>query len=81
MWGWQEANWVTWLLMSVMMLAFWGGLIALVVWLMRGSSGPSDRRSDAESILEERFARGEIDVQELETRRKALRANGGTRAA
>ncbi len=80
MWfGWGPGSWVAWLLMTLMMLVFWGGLIALVVWAIRRSGRPSEPRNDAESILEERFARGEIDAEELESRRKALRA--GKRAA
>ena len=80
MWfGWGSGGWVSWLVMSLMMLVFWGGLIALAVWSIRGTGRPSEPRNDAESILEERFARGEIDAEELESRRKALRA--GKRAA
>jgi putative membrane protein len=81
-WGWGGGGWVSWLLMSLMMLVFGGGIIALVVWAIRGGFGrPSGPRSDAESILEERFARGEISAEELESRRKVLRASRGQRAA
>jgi putative membrane protein len=53
------------------MLLFWGGLIALAVWaVLRLSRGrPPD---SALSILNERFARGEIDQQEYEQRKAAL---------
>jgi putative membrane protein len=82
MWyGWGSGGWGAWLLMTLMMLVFWGGLIALVVWAIRGFGRPSEPRNDAESILEERFARGEIDADELESRRKVLRSGGGKRAA
>jgi putative membrane protein len=80
-WGWGDGGWVSWLVMTLMMLVFWGGIIALVVWAIRGFGRPSERRSDAESILEERFARGEIEAEELESRRKVLRESGGRRAA
>lgn len=82
MWfGWGSGSWVSWLLMSVMMLVFWGGIIALVVWAIRGTGRPFEPRNDAESILEERFARGEIDEAELDSRRSALRKARGKRAA
>lgn len=56
-------------------------LVALLVWvLVRLSSrqaSTSDRaQPDALQILEERFARGEIDQDEFEDRRAALRDNG-----
>jgi putative membrane protein len=69
-----------WLAMSLMMVVFWGGLIALVVFLVRGvdRSGqspmmpPPDR--DADQLLAERYARGEIDEDEFTRRREVLRA-------
>ncbi len=52
-------------------LVFWGGLIALVIWAVRRFS--ASRNSDnALSILNERFARGEIDQQEYDTKKAAL---------
>lgn len=61
--------------MGLWMLLFWVGVILLVVWGVRaisdGSRGGSDRRRALE-ILEERFARGEIDADEFERRRSAL---------
>lgn len=80
MWdGWGPSGWAGWLFMSVMMIVFWGGLIALVVWAVRSFAGPTgvERRrqppSDALGILEQRFARGEIDQEEFERRRAVLR--------
>ena len=64
---------------TVMMLVFWGGLIALVVFLARGFGtwssqrrGPDRREPDAREILAERFARGEISEDEFEQRRRVL---------
>ncbi len=54
---------------GLMMVVFWGGLVALVVFLVRGagarrSEGEEKRsRSDARKILAERFARGEISEE------------------
>lgn len=61
---------------GLMMLAFWGGIIVLVVLLVRwlSSSNAGDRAtgSSALRILEERFARGEIDREEFEERKRHL---------
>ncbi len=56
------------------MLLFWGGLIALIVWAVRAGSDRPHRsgRNRALEILEERYARGEIDHDEFEQRRRVL---------
>ncbi len=81
MW-WNHDGWNTgdWLAMSFMMVIFWGLLIALVLWLMRGnhrqrgpadlSVGDSTRRADV--LLADQFARGEIDEDEFTKRRQVL---------
>lgn len=66
--GWWMALW---------MLLFWAGLILLVVWGVRafspnGDGGDGTDQSRALQILEERFARGEIDRDEFEDRRSIL---------
>ena len=78
-WGWGHM-----IFGSVMMIAFWGGIIVLVVLAVRwlGGSGPSSGHGmghgtgsggkPAVDILRERFARGEIDKAEFEERRRAL---------
>ena len=56
-----------------MMAAFWVVTVLLVFWAARGSRRDDlDRagRSGAERTLDERFARGEIDADEYEARRK-----------
>ncbi|HXN02432.1 MAG TPA: SHOCT domain-containing protein [Candidatus Dormibacteraeota bacterium] len=59
------------LLALLIQLVFWGGLIVLVIWAVRRFS--ASRNSDnALSILNERFARGEIDQQEYDTRKATL---------
>lgn len=61
---------------GVMMLLFWGLVIAAIVVLVKwliDSQGKSRRRTrDAMDILRERFASGEIDEEEFERRKKAL---------
>lgn len=63
--------------MWLWMFIFWGGLIAVIIWAVqttqhRRGTGGSSNGSRAMSILEERFARGEIDDEEFERRRRAL---------
>lgn len=65
------------------MVAFWGLLAVLVVYLFRAttgrheSAGPTERASPANAlaILDERFARGEIDAEEYQHRRELLRGS------
>ena len=71
-------NWGGWIVGALMMVVFWGGLIALVVFLVRGfGARPSQgqektKRPDAPEILAERFARGEISEEEFEQRKRVL---------
>lgn len=67
-WGW-------WMLFGwVWMVVLWGVIIWAVVTLINRIGGRDDRRgrSSAMDILEERFARGEIDRQQFEAMREAL---------
>jgi putative membrane protein len=62
----------------VLMVLFWGGLIALgiglVVAFFRQGSGPAARSEPgAAEILDRRYARGEISREEYESMREALR--------
>lgn len=56
------------------MLVFWGLIIYLVIWLVRGS--PEENRNSSEKsvldILDESFARDEIGQEEYEEKKKAL---------
>ena len=58
------------------MWLFWILLIVVIVWAVRAmSSADRNRRGSAKSpleILQERFARGEIDEEEFERKRKLL---------
>ena len=57
------------------MMLFWVGVVLLAVWAINGrndSQGKAKADNRALAILEERFARGEIDVDELQTRRQQL---------
>lgn len=75
--GWGVGGW---LVMSLMMIVVWGLPIALVVWAVRSSfrrdqpSATAPRRPDADQVLAERFANGEIDEEEFNRRRQVLRS-------
>lgn len=60
----------------ILMLLFWVFVVAGMIWLALTLAGPESRRpsgSDAAlRILEERVARGEIDLEEFKSRRAAL---------
>ncbi|MFF4762304.1 SHOCT domain-containing protein [Streptomyces sp. NPDC001292] len=81
--GW---SWGGWLVMTVITVLFWAVLIVALIALVRyltgarhqpgppppsGEGGWQDRR--AESLLAERFARGEIDEDEYKRRLALLR--------
>lgn len=62
-----------------MMMLSWLVVIALAMWLVlylrpNQSTGAPTRRQDAEELLAERFARGEIDEDEFTRRRDVLAA-------
>ncbi|MDF2093657.1 SHOCT domain-containing protein [Knoellia sp. 3-2P3] len=81
MWN-NGMGWGGWLLMSVTTVAFWAVVVFGIVALFRGTrdggsrdggsrSGQRDEDS-AQRILEERFARGEIDADEYRQRSQVL---------
>lgn len=79
MWS-NGMGWSGWLFMSVTTLAFWALVVFAVVALFRGSrtttAPPSPNRDehDARQILDQRFARGEIDAEEYRARQDVLRS-------
>jgi len=78
--GWHDGwGWGHMLFGSIMMILFWGGLVVLIVfavrWMGSGRTGGNDGLapgSRALEILAERYARGEIDKEEYEDRRRHL---------
>ena len=86
---WHDSGWGAgdWLLMTLLMTLLWAGLAVLVVLVVRalrpvggppespGPSHPQPPVSPAEAVLRDRFARGEIDVEEFERRRAVLRSS------
>jgi putative membrane protein len=69
--GWGGGIW-----MGLWMLVFWGGIIPLIAYAIRGGSsgrtGAGHRAPDARELLEERFARGEISEGEFLGRKQVL---------
>lgn len=73
-----EYGWFGWLMGPVMMLVFLAIATAVIVLVVRALGGFSRNNSvptahtDAVGTLKERFARGEIDKEEFEEKRKIL---------
>ena len=73
-----EYGWFGWLMGPVMMLVFLAIATAVIVLVVRALGGFSRNNSvptahtDAVGTLKERFARGEIDTEEFEEKRKIL---------
>ena len=75
-WGWGHH----FLWGGVIMIAFWLLVIAAIVLIVRAIAGrqqaparPEASATDAERILAERYARGEIDEQEYRARLAVLK--------
>jgi len=88
MMGWYHDGWGWggWLLMTAMMLAFWALVIFALVSIFRGIGNGSDpegspSRREAVDILQERFARGEIEAEEYDARVQVLRGTPLDRAS
>jgi putative membrane protein len=74
-WGMHPMMWGAWGFgMMLMMILFWALVIAAVVlgirWLI--GQGKESRSDPALEILRQRYARGEIDKEEFDARRKDL---------
>lgn len=68
-WGFGAGHWIFGIL-------FWVVILLLFVGLVRGISGfgrgGREIKNDARRILEERYARGEIDREEFEQKKRDL---------
>lgn len=81
MMGWYHdgMGWSGWLVMVVGMVAFWGLVVWAVIAIFRSTQtsttdGGGAAHRDPLDILDERFARGEIDESEYRARADVLRA-------
>ena len=55
-----------WIVMPIMMVLFWGGVIAVAVWGIRQFTGARDKGQGPLDIAKERLARGEITKEEFD---------------
>ena len=75
-WGWgMHPMWGVWgIAMMVMMLLFWGvvivGIVLGIRWLM--GQGRQSQQDGAMDILRQRYARGEINKEEFESKKRDL---------
>jgi len=74
-------GWGAWVFMGFMMLIFFALIAAVVIALVRTSGhgpgvppGPERSGDEALRLLDERFARGDIDAEEYTKRRDLLRS-------
>jgi len=68
--GWLTVGWIFWVLVIL--------LLFTLIWFLfkKGKdpeSSPSESQKTAKEILDERYARGEIDDEEYQRRKKELR--------
>lgn len=76
---WNGMGWGGWFMMTVTIVAFWALVAAVVVVLarsIRGEAPRQNRNKDALELLDERFARGEIDEDDYHRRRDLLTGHG-----
>ncbi len=59
-----DSGW--WIVMAVMMVLFWGAMIAVVIWGIRQFTGHQRRDRSPLDIARERLARGEITKEEFD---------------
>lgn len=75
---WYGTSWGAggWVLMLASMMFFWGLVVLAGVAIFRGTGGrdgrPEQRDSGTLDLLDERFARGEIDREDYELRKSVL---------
>jgi len=68
---WYYDGW-SWLWMVPMMVLFWVGLIALVIFVIRAFARPTSTSDSALDTVRRRFAAGEISQDEYEKTKRAL---------
>jgi len=75
--GWGFMHGFGWIFGALFWLVVILGIVALLRWLSSSSGQdlPPPKQKSALEILDERFARGEIDQQEYEHKREVLKKN------
>ena len=78
MWWHSSMEWGGWIAMVLAMVVFWSLVIFGLLMIFRGDRESRPDRGlverSPEQLLDERFARGEIDAEEYHARRDTLRA-------
>jgi len=69
--GYGMSPWM-WAVGMLVMLVFWGGLAALIVYGIRAFSRSRNAPESAEEILRRRLAAGQISPEDYERTRKVL---------
>jgi putative membrane protein len=81
-WGNHMSDWGAgwWIVMTVLMVAFWALVILGIVWLVQSLAGShrGGRGHSAIAILDHRLASGEISPDEYGQRRDMLNDEGGS---
>ena len=62
---------------GIMIILFWAVIIVFIVWIVKEVGGRNSERNDpktnsALNILKERYAKGEINKEEFEQKKKDL---------
>jgi putative membrane protein len=63
----------------LLMVGFWVGIVAVVLWAVSRLFPTADRRRDAEDLLDRRLAAGEIDADTYRQTREQLVGGGSDR--
>jgi putative membrane protein len=76
MWWHNGMGWGGWVIMTLTMVAFWSLVVFGILAIFRSDRDDRVNQGTAErdplQILDERFARGEIDADEYHARRETL---------
>ena len=70
--GWGTGSMMGWFGGGIMMILFWAIVIYFIVWLVRNNKANGKDSNKALGILKERYAKGEIDKNEFEEKKKEL---------
>lgn len=77
---WSEWSWWGWTVMTIAMVAFWGLVAWVVIWVIRSAGPELPPERTAETVLGDRLAAGEIDETEYRSRLETLRSTTTDRA-
>lgn len=73
--GWGAGNIMGWFGGGFMMVLFWAAIIIFIVWVVKEIGGRNHEKPNSNSaleILKERYAKGEINKEEFEQKKKDI---------